>query len=198
MRRIFLFILATHVLLASCGTGHPNQATAIPGTPTLVASPTAEGRPNYFHGTLNGFEFGDDTSLPLAELSSKCVRNPVKDGGAIEAASSTLDFDFDYLPSGAKLSYVAASLCLDDVFLINKKFDIEGVGFFQVRRTRGRAVFSADFFRDQLQEATIGGRAAVTAEQVIYLRDAESSWYLFGMGISMTELEKIAGGLRAK
>ena len=145
---------------------------------------------------LNGFEFGD--APPVTQMSSKCIGNPVKDGGPREASLSSLDFQLTYLPTTAKLDYVASSLCVDDVFLINSQYSVEGVGYFQVSRTKGPAIFAASFTSDQLRPATIGGRPAVVAGPVIYLRDAVSSWYLYAMGLDVGELEKVAAGLRTK
>ncbi len=181
------------LLVSSCGNGESDQ---LKGTATPEPTATVQGEEDYFRGTLNGFEFG--RSLPVTEMSNKCTGNPVKDGGATEASSSGLNFELTYLPAAAQLNYVASSLCVDDVFLINKQYSVQGAGFFQVRRRKGPPFFEADFTRDQLRPATIGGRPAVVAPSVIYLRDAGSSWYLYAMGVDINELETIAEGLRAQ
>lgn len=181
------------LLVSSCGNGESDQ---LKGTATPEPTATVEGEEDYFRGTLNGFEFGG--SLPVTEMSSKCIGNPVKDGGATEANSSGLDFELIYLPAAAQLNYVASSLCLDDVFLINKQYSVGGTGFFQVGRRKGPPVFEAAFTSDQLRPATIRGRPAVVAEGVIYLRDGVSSWYLYAMGLDIKELERVAEGLQAQ
>lgn len=148
-----------------------------------------------FVGTLDGFEFGDQGSLPVTQMSSKCAGVPVEDGGEREAESSLLNFNLSYQPPGLRAGYVATSSCLGEVFLVSKQFTVDGVADFQVTRTAGRAYFQAIFTREQMAVTTLGGRHAIVTDLVIYMRDDSSAWYLYGRGVSKDALRDIAAGL---
>jgi hypothetical protein len=179
------------VLVAAIGCESRNNGAENaqpPGTTLPEESP--------FVGILDGFEFGDQATLSVTEMSSKCLGAPVEDGGEREAESSLLNFNLTYQPSGLQPGWVATSSCLDEVFLVSKQFTVDGVADFQVLRTAGRAYFHAIFTREQMAVTTLGGRHAIVTDQVIYMRDGVSAWYLFGRGVSKDALRDIAAGLR--
>jgi hypothetical protein len=163
---------------------------------TRGPSPTEDELP--FRGTVNGFTFGTEDLPPLGELSAKCTGFNSRQGGESDAAGSSLDFELTYLPAGARLDYVAAGLCEDDVFLVNKQYVVERVGFIQMWHRNGAAVFFAKHPRDSLRETTINGMPALVTDQEIYMRNATSSWYLVIMGIDINELPRVAAGIRVR
>jgi hypothetical protein len=179
------------VLVAAIGCDSRNNG-AENAQPSSTTAP--DGLP--FVGILDGFEFGDRGALPVSEMSSKCASAPVVDGSVGEAESSPLNFTLAYQPPGLQPGWVATSSCLGEVFLISRQFTVDGVADFQVTRTAGRAYFHAIFTREQMAVTTLGGRHAIVTDQVIYMRDGVSAWYLYGRGVSKDALRDIAAGLR--
>ena len=189
IRAIASLLLVLLVVAVACGT---SSNVAENAQPSSTSAP--DGLP--FVGILDGFEFGDRGALPVTEMSSKCARVPVEDGGLREAESSPLDFNLTYQPPGFQPGWVATSGCLGEVFLVSKQFPIDGMGDLQIVRTAGRAYYHAIFTRDQMLTTTLGGRHAIVTDQVIYVRDGVSAWYLYGRGISKDIMHDIADGLR--
>ena len=202
-----LLVLALSLAVLACGSQMDREPQP---TPTPTPPPTQAPLP-VFEGTLNGITFGPHAREPSpAQMSPKCVlgssgvgnvkTDVVRDDESF-VVSSPLDFEFTYLPAGARFSYVAASRCEDDVIAIQREYNLPDTSFYVVRK-KGPAYYvpHVPLQFSYLTPTTIAGRPAVLQEAPmqpeVYMLDVGSSWEVAGLGLQ--ELIKVAEGLRSR
>ena len=201
-------LLALSLAVIACGSAADRESLA---TPTPTPPPSATPYP-VFEGTLNGITFGPHSREPSpAQMSPKCVlsnsgignvkTDVVRDDESFVVAS-VLDFEFTYLPAGARFSYVAASRCEDDVIAIQREYSLPDGHTFYVVRKKGPAYYvpNVPLAFSRLTATSIGGRPAVVQEAwpyALYMVDASSSWEVSGLS-PQGDLVKVAEGLRSR
>ena len=159
-----------------------------------------------FRGDLNGIRFVDSSQRPdAATRSPKCEGTDIVQVWGKDLEGLELDFEVTYLPLRAKPDFAVASLCDDDVILVQKAYSLDKGGFVSIERQTGPASFATSAPAERLKAETVGKRRAVVSHPVVpmdraevFLQEGATSFRISSMNLSLDELLKVAEGVNSK
>lgn len=172
-----------------------------------------------FSGVLNGFTFQGPPYPDFQDCeqdgpggSTPALYGFGTDHGSARLAGSGLDFNPTYIApgfrpveagTGSESGPVAAGQCGDQIVLVVQTWVSSTAKLSIERRALPPVLPNNRYSKDRLEATSINGRAAIIIKPrfageliEIFLRDEHSFWTVWGEGVSLDEVRRVAEGIR--